>query len=166
AAALRDSLERQGLKTVLCETVHDAPDWSGAYGSSLASIEALKKQYPSLQVFVDVHRDSAIAGVSTKLKTAGEDVAKIMFVVGSNQRLAHPQWQQNQDFSQDLADLLETMAPDIIRGVRVSASRYNQHISTKAMLVEIGSTENTVEEAQRSAALLGEALAQLLAKDV
>ncbi|MEG1997582.1 MAG: stage II sporulation protein P, partial [Clostridiales bacterium] len=106
------------------------------------------------------------AGVSTKLKTAGEDVAKIMFVVGSNQRLAHPQWQQNQDFSQDLADLLETMAPDIIRGVRVSASRYNQHISTKAMLVEIGSTENTVEEAQRSAALLGEALAQLLAKDV
>ncbi len=163
ARALADSLEAMGMKTVLCETVHDSPDWSAAYGNSLASIQALKEKYPSLQLFVDVHRDSSIAGVNTQLSYGDETWAKMMLVVGSNQRLTHDNWKQNQQFSQSVADLLDEKAPGIVRGVRVSASRYNQHLSTKAILVEIGSTDNTVEEACRSATLLGQVLAELMA---
>lgn len=162
ARALADTLNAQGVPTILCETVHDAPDWSSAYDSSMKSIEALKDQYPSLTLFVDVHRDSSIAGVSTQLAWQGENWAKMMFVVGSNQRLQHDHWQENQAFAQKTADLLEEKAPGIIRDVRVSANRYNQHISPQALLVELGSTDNALEEAKRSAVLLGETLAEIM----
>ncbi|MCR4963643.1 MAG: stage II sporulation protein P [Firmicutes bacterium] len=162
ARVLADTLNAKGVPAILCETVHDAPDWSKAYEASFRSIQSLKTQYPTLTLFVDVHRDSAVAGVSTRLSRQGESWAKMMFVVGSNQRLQHDRWQENRAFAQKAADLLEEKAPGIVRDVRVSANRYNQQISPQALLVEVGSNDNAQAEAERSAALLGEALAEIL----
>jgi len=165
AQELLDALRERGIAGVLCETVHDYPDWSSAYGNSLASIEAMKQQYPGLEVFIDVHRDSSIKGVNTILSGASGNMARMMFVVGSDERLAHPLWKENQQFSQQIAAEVEILAPGISRGVRVSASRYNQHISTKAILVEMGSTDNSLAEAQASARLLAEAVSLVLDGD-
>ena len=49
-----------------------------------------------------------------------------------------------------------------MRDSKIYNGRYNQHVGNKAILVEVGSTSNTVEEAKSSAALLGNAIAKLL----
>lgn len=161
AQKLTESLNAQGLPSIYCDTVHDYPDWDLSYASSLASIQKLQEQYPSLTVFIDVHRDSQAPSV---LATAGGNMARMMLVVGSNSRLPHPNWQQNQAFSEQIKQALEARVAGISRGVNVQQGRYNQHISAKAILVEMGSTANTVAEACASAELLAQVLAEVLKK--
>lgn len=159
ALAIEAGLEKQGVSTVVCGTIHDYPDWQLSYVNSLASMKKMKAKYPSIKVFIDVHRDAALEGSSTVLQTKTDKLAKIMLVVGSNKRLWHPNWQQNLAFSQKIGKGLEAACPGILRGVRVQDGRYNQHYSTYAILVEIGSTENTLAQAQKSAAILAGVIA-------
>ena len=159
AQRLAEKLNALGLPAIYCDTVHDYPEWNLSYANSLQSIEALKATYPSLDMFIDVHRDSAADSI---LVNAGGNMARIMMVVGSNTRLPHTNWQQNQAFSEQIKQALETRTPGIMRGVIVQPGRYNQHISTKAILVEMGSTKNSTAEAITSAHLLAEAIAEVL----
>lgn len=159
ALAIESELEKQGVGAVVCNTVHDYPDWQLSYVNSLASMKKLKAQYPSIKVFIDVHRDAALEGTTTVLQTKNDKLAKIMIVVGSNKRLWHPYWQENLAFSQQIGKDLEAACPGILRGVRVQDGRYNQHYSTHAILVEVGSTENTLAQAKKSAAILADVIA-------
>ena len=49
-----------------------------------------------------------------------------------------------------------------MRDSKIYNGRYNQNVGNKALLVEIGSTSNTVEEEKASDTLLGTAIATLL----
>ena len=161
AAALADELQQRGVAVVFDQTLHDSPSYDGAYGSSLASISAIKEENPQLEVYIDVHRDSAIAGVGTTLEAQGQRYARMMFIIGTNEKLEHPLWQQNHAFALSLDEALEELLPGVTRDPRVYSGRYNQHISPEAILVEIGSNDNTQEEAERSAHLLAQALCQV-----
>lgn len=55
------------------------------------------------------------------------------------------------------------MYPGLSLGVRVKDGLYNQFLHSRAVLVEMGTTENSTEEAARSARLLADALADILA---
>ncbi len=162
ALSLQQSLVAQGYASVISDKLHDYPDWSSSYANSLQTIKQIQKQYPSVKVLIDVHRDSSVEGVSTVLATNSGSIAKVMLVVGSNKRAEHPNWQQNLAFSQQIGQALEKMQPGILRGVRVQNGRYNQHMSTQAILVEIGSTDNTLEQAKASTNILAEAIAEVL----
>ncbi len=165
AYSIKLKLESLGIGTILCETIHDYPSWAMSYANSLASLKELKEAYPSLQVFVDVHRDVKPAGGTTVLKTEKGRAAKIMLVVGSDKRLEHPNWRQNLAFAQKIGEKLEGMAPGILRGVRVQDGRYNQHFSPYGILLEMGSTENSLEEARFSAEIVAEVLAEAIYED-
>ncbi len=162
ATALAEALEMQGIGVILLTDVFDAPDWNAAYGNSLAALEKVKKEYPDIELFIDVHRDSAIEGLNTHLASGGIAYARMLLIIGSNDNLPHPNWQSNQAFANSLNDTIDEMLPGIMRLPKVYSGRYNQHIGTQAILVEIGSETNSVEEAKNSAKLLAEALAKLL----
>ena len=158
ARTLAAALEEQGVGVILDESVHDT-DYDSAYEHSLASLEEVAAEYPDIRLFIDVHRDSALAGISTTLNAEGESYARMLLIVGSNERLPHPDWQQNYQFAQTLAAATNKLLPGVMREPRLYSGRYNQHIGPQAILVEIGSTDNTVEEAQRSAQVLAQAIA-------
>lgn len=162
AKSIQAALAEKGINAVVCDTIHDYPNWKLSYQNSLASMKTLKGKYPSIEMFIDVHRDSAIENISTVTKIDGEKVARLMLVVGSNQRLQHDNWKQNLAFAQRIGDLLDQQYPGLLRDVRVQSGRYNQHFSTKAILVEFGSTENTQEQAQKSAYLFADIVSQVL----
>ncbi len=162
AKQLQSSLEKTGIQTVLCETIHDYPEWTKSYANSLESLKKMKKKYPSLQIYIDVHRDAAFEGVSTTFENDGKKAAKVMLIVGSNQRLTHDNWKENLAFSQSIGSLLEKNYPGILRGVRVQDGRYNQHFSPKCILLEVGSTDNTLAEAKASAQMIAKTLSEIL----
>ena len=159
AQKLTENLNALGLPAIYCDTIHDYPDWNLSYANSLKSIQTLAEAYPSLEMFIDVHRDSA---ANSTLMVNGSNMARMMLVVGSDQRLPHPNWQQNRAFSERVKQALEAQTPGITRGVSVQPGRYNQQISPEAILVEIGSTNNSTAEAIASAGLLAEAIAKVL----
>lgn len=57
---------------------------------------------------------------------------------------------------------MENLVPSITRPILFSHRKYNQQLSTGALLLEFGSHANTLEEAKRSAKVVGNALADLL----
>ena len=51
-----------------------------------------------------------------------------------------------------------TLAPGICREVKIKSGRFNQHISTGALLIEIGNNRNTLSEALAACPIIAEAL--------
>lgn len=162
ALALKDSLAKRGIPAVVSDTIHDYPDWQMSYSNSLDTMEAMKKKYPGMEFFIDVHRDAI--GSDDPLTTVidGQEVTRLMLVVGSNQRANHPNWEQNLAFARKIGNALESGAPGILRSVRVQSGRYNQHLSPKAILVEVGCSNSSLEQAENGVDYLAEAIETVL----
>ncbi|KKM11015.1 hypothetical protein SY88_10775 [Clostridiales bacterium PH28_bin88] len=160
AEKLQWALEnRYGLKTVRSETIHDYPDWAKSYANSEKTVRDLLSKNSGLQVLLDIHRD---AGLSERqvVKVNGVETARVLLIVGSNTRLEHPYWKQNLEFARLLAAKMEALYPGLSKGVRVQDGRYNQHLHPRAVLVEVGSTKNSLDEAERAAELVAHAVAE------
>jgi stage II sporulation protein P len=166
AAMAEELSEVLGVPSIHASTVHDWPDWTLSYSKSLKTMTSLVKSYSSLRAVVDIHRDSLPAN-REKLKTAmvgGEKVARVLFVVTDDSSgLAHPNWRKNYHFALELSAEMDKMYPGVSRGVAiVKNARFNQHVHPGAIILEIGGTDNTVEEACRSARLVARALARII----
>ena len=85
-----------------------------------------------------------------------------MLVVGTDKTFPHPDWKENYRFANLLNDKLEEYYPGISRGIILKSERFNQHLSKKAILLEIGSHGNTMEESLNSAKVFAEVLADLI----
>ncbi len=165
--ALRLTLAAYGITAIHDTTVHDNPVYSGAYNRSAEVAEKYLKEYPSIQIVLDLHRDSIEEGGTLIRPTAvveGKKAAQMMLITGvvSTDALPHLQWKQNLTLSTHWQAALDAVSPDLMRPLNLTASRYNQHLSPGWVLVEVGAEGNTVEEAVYSAQLLGRTLAELL----
>lgn len=158
-------LAESGIGGVVDETIHDWPDWNKSYANSLETAENLLAIYPNLRVLIDMHRDAGVSRKNSIATVNGKSAAKIMLVCGSDKRYNHPNWQENQAFMEKIADKMDEMYPGLLRRVSVQSGRYNQHIFNQAILVEMGTTENTIEEVEYSAKLLADVLAVVLGED-
>lgn len=162
ALALKDSLAKRGIPAVIADTIHDYPDWQMSYSNSLDTMEAMKKKYPGMEIFIDVHRDAIGSDDPLTTTIDGQEVTRLMLVVGSNQRANHPNWEQNLAFARKIGNALESGAPGILRSVRVQSGRYNQHLSPKAILVEVGCSNSSLEQAENGVDYLAGAIETVL----
>lgn len=158
-------LEARGIKTVHCREIFDNPAYSGSYDRSLAAIQAQLEKTPSIQIVIDVHRDSIIKEDGTKYKTAceveGKKMAQLMLVVGSNAGgLKHDGWTRNLNYAANLQNRIISKYPTLMRSVNLRKQRFNQHArSPGSMLIEVGSSGNTLTEAIDAAKLFADCLA-------
>lgn len=129
----------------------------GAYARAETYMASLVERYPGARILIDLHRDSPRRD-RTVLGHPDGDYAKILLVVGTDQRLEHPGWRQNLAYSQHLIQIMDDMVPGITRGVEPAPHRYNQHLSPAAILVELGGVDNTLDEAGRSLEVLAAAI--------
>ena len=163
-------LERMGFAVLHDTEIHDAR-YTGAYERSRAAVQRYQKQYPSLQVLLDIHRDAIQQKDGVKIKPTatvnGKKAAQVMIISGcqesGNGVTDFPNWQQNLVFALQLQEKLETAFPGLTRPLFFAPRRYNMHLSPCSLLLEVGSDSNTLEEAAYSGRLIGHALALLLA---
>ncbi len=157
-------LEARGISVVHCREVFDNPSFNGAYGRSLQAITQQLAKTPSIQVIIDIHRDSIVNSNGAICKTActinGEDMAQLMLVMGSNASgLAHDNWRENLNFAVNLQSRLNAKYPALMRPINLREQRFNEHMRTGSMLLEVGSSGNTLPEAIAAAQLFAEVLA-------
>ena len=163
-----DILREAGVEVIHDTTLHDYPSYNGSYSHAAASTKAYLEKYPSIELILDLHRDAADTAsgqLVTKCTIGGENAAQLMFVVGTDTRLSHPDWERNMSLALKLQVLLEQKNPGICRDMNLTRNRYNQHLGNYALLIEIGAAGNTLEEAKRAARELGEAIAILAMND-
>lgn len=158
---LKNSLAKNGVQAAQALDIHDAEDFMKAYSKSVNTASKLVKSYPSMKLLLDLHRDGLPPGVNkSTVNVEGKKGARVLIVLGK----ANPRWQKNKEVAEELIAFAEKKYPGLfIPNIRFAAdARYNQHLSEGAMLLEIGSQLNTLEEANRSAVALGTVLADWL----
>ena len=159
-------LTEMGLTVVHDTGLYDYPEYNGAYDRSLAAVENWLAQYPTIQVVLDVHRDALIGSDGTVYKPIttinGEKCAQVMLVMGSNALYDHPNWMGNLALAVQVQKEMNTLWPTLARPIGLRENRYNQQTAPGAMLVEVGSHGNTLQEALAAARMFARALGAVL----
>jgi len=170
-AVLAENLEKRGIPVVHDRTNHEQYSWKdGLYPRSLETIKKNMEKYSSLKIFLDIHRN-----YNENLKDPdkevviinGERVAKFFVLIGTGEGVSggfadKPNWRENYKFALKITNKANEKYPGLAGDIKVQSGRYNQHISTKAVLIEIGNHLTTLEEAKRTAAYLAEVISEII----
>lgn len=160
---LANALERLGIPTIHETRIHDLPTLDYAYANSERTVKNLLSQHQSIEVVLDIHRDANVPDPVVEI--AGRRVARLLVVVGTAESipLSHPDYHSNSSFAERLYETANSMYPGLMRPIQIRRdARYNQHLHPSSLLIEVGSVENTLEEALLAAELLAHILAQML----
>ncbi len=167
---MADTLNSLGVPTIHCESMFDIESYSAAYSNSEKAIEEYLKKYPSIQYIFDVHRDSLTRANNERIKTVtqinGEDVAQVMFVVGTDSLGAkHPDWVKNLTVASIFQNTLVEKYSTLMRPINLRAASFNAEHAPGSILIEMGTCANTLSEAKKSASHLAETIAEIILTD-
>lgn len=149
---LREKLNDLGVNTIVEES--DITEfirinnwnYNYSYVASRYYIEDAIRKNPSLNFFIDLHRD-ALSKANSTTTIDGKNYAKVLFVVG----LEHSNYQKNLDLANTLNKKIYEKYPTLTRGVITKKGAnvdgiYNQDLHPNMILLELGGNENTIDE--------------------
>lgn len=155
--------EQAGLSVIHDRGVYDYPSYTGSYGRSGAMVEQYLRDNPSISVVLDVHRD-ALASDGIIYKTVAEEdgtcASQVMLLVGTDESgLEHPRWRENLSLALYLQRSIFQTYPTLMRPVALVPQRYNQQLCPGMLILEVGSSGNTLQEALAAIRLFAAAAA-------
>lgn len=130
-------------------------DYGYSYQASRYYIDKRREEYPSLELFIDIHRDSPPKYATTAYYN-DLAYAKVIFIMG----VGYDGAEENIA----MAEYLNAKLPaEITRGVSLGngygvIGAFNQDIGAKSMLIEIGGIDNTIDEINNTCKLLASAI--------
>ncbi len=147
-------LRELGVGVLHSKRPHDPHD-ANAYIRSRRTAVQLLQQNP--MALIDVHRDAAPPDVySTKIQ--GNPVTRVKIVIGRS----NPRFSANLQFAKQLKAELDRSQPGVVQGILLTKGNFNQDLSPRAILVEVGAHTNSRYAAQRGIALFADALPRIL----
>ena len=163
---LEDRLEKADVSTLVLEdNLIDYMNLNNMNHASRykASREFITKDITannSLKLIIDLHRDSIPKAKST-VKINNKSCAKIVFVIGNE----YDTYEQNLDLTNKLNNMIKEKYPALTRGVLIKGGDgnngvYNQDLSPKITLIEIGSDTNTIDEVLNTIELISPIIAE------
>ncbi len=166
-SALTAALEKKGIKSVHCEIMHDKNGYREAYERAEETIRSYLKRYPSIKLVIDLHRDSVVKSSGELVRPVtvvdGKAAAQIMCVVGSNWGGENnDKWETNLALALKLRQELNDSSQSLCRPVYLKEATYNQEIAPYSLLLEVGASGNSIEEALLSAELIADALKNVI----
>ena len=166
---IADILEANGIRVHHDTTINDYPSYNGSYNRSSMNVQNAIQNDSSIKIVLDIHRDAIEGANGEKVKYTftkdGKTGACVMFVVGSNlSGLTHGEWKTNMQFAATLQQHIQSFYPDLMRPINFRSQRFNQHLAPGAVIVEVGTNGNTLEEALFGAECFANALADYLKK--
>ena len=159
-AGVGDQLEKElentyGISTVHDKTIHDIPLRDEGYSKSRTTLEKYLKQYPSIKIAIDLHRDGDVSKDKATLTLNGTSYARAMFVLSTNSAVGN-----NKNVVAALNKILDAQYPGFCRGISYSKYKYNQDLFEGCVLIEVGSNTNRYDEAAASAKPLAKMLSE------
>ena len=155
-------LEANGIPTLHCAVVHDEESYRLSYQRAAESIEKYLSEYPSIQYVFDIHRDSLMRSngelISAVTSINGEACAQVMPVVSGG----FDGYEENLSLALKLRQKLNSKYINLCRPVCLRESLYNQNMAPVSLLLEIGTSGNTLEQAKAGARLTAKAIAELI----
>lgn len=155
ARLLRETYGYQVVhNTTTFDMVDGELDRSRAYSYAQDWLEEYLEENPSIEVIIDLHRDSVDEDNRLVTEIDGKQTAQIMLFNGlsrtsrgSIESLYNPYLQDNLAFSFQLRMAGDSLYPSLYRRIYLKGYRYNLHYRARSLLVEVGAQNNTYEEA-------------------
>lgn len=149
---IKNVLESEGIGVIHDETFHDYPSYQGAYTRALTTINKNLNSHPDIKIVLDIHRDGYVYADGTKLKKVtqinGKETAQVMIVSGSDSMgLENPNWRENLKLGTKVQSAASIMYPTLMRPINLRRERFNLHLTTGSLLIEVGANGNTLSEA-------------------
>lgn len=127
---LAKNLQEKKLQVCYNETLH-IPHNSSAYTRSRVTAKALLDDGAS--AIFDIHRDGASRSFYLT-NYAGKNYSKVRIVIGQS----NPNKEANLQFALWFVSVAETLYPWLIADIYMGSGKYNQDLSSKALLFEMG----------------------------
>lgn len=164
--ALAKSLEAYGLTVVHDREIYDYPSYTGSYARSGEAVQAHLTAHPETAIVIDLHRD-ALGTEDVVYKTVaavdGEASSQLMMLIGTGESgLEHPNWQENLKLALTLQAAVNARYPTLARPISLVKERYNQHLTSGSLILEVGSNGNTLQEALTAVRLYADAIGPVL----
>ncbi|ASA23645.1 stage II sporulation protein P [Paenibacillus donghaensis] len=163
---LSQRLEQRGIGAIHAQDDYatEVPDysWNFSYKYSRLTVKAAMAENQELSQMIDIHRDSQRHGKTTAV-IGGENYAQVYFILGH----ANKNWKKNEAFANQIHQLLEKNYPGVSRGIWGKSAgggnngEYNQTLSDKSVLIEVGGIDNSADELKRTADILADAIADV-----
>jgi stage II sporulation protein P len=123
---------------------------NNAYQYSRGLVQEALATDQDLKFMIDIHRDSQRKTLTTTTIDQ-KSYARLDFIVGE----ANPNFKQNLQLAKDLHALAEKKYPGLSRGIfsknkSTGNGVYNQDLSPRAILIEVGGVDNNLEELQNA----------------
>lgn len=134
-----ERLKAQGFNVEYSKENHNPHDIN-AYNRSRKTAASLLKKNP-VAIF-DVHRD-AVPAEQYESEVKGKEVAQIKLVVGRT----NPNSKTNLEYAKKIKALMDKQKPGLSNGIFVGKGDYNQDLSPRAILIEVGTHKNDKEMA-------------------
>jgi len=162
---LENRLKGYGYNVIHDKSYHDYPAYSGSYGRALQTVQSILNNNPNTEIVFDIHRDAIGSGdtYGPTVKIGEEYAAQLLFVIGTNAGgLEHENWRENLKFAIRVQQKANEMYPGLFKPILLTNSKYNQHVSKAANILEVGATGNTLDQALVSMKYLAKVLSEIL----
>jgi len=130
-------------------------NYNYSYHASNFYLNEALVQYGGFDLIIDFHRDS-IPRESSYITIDNKTYAKMMFVVGGLSKNANAITQR----CNELTSLVNENG--VMKNVMIREAYYNQDVSDRMVLIEVGSDKNTYEEVSNSTKLLADSILKYL----
>ncbi len=156
-------MQHYGYNVVHDTTIYDK-SYSESYDRSLSGVAKLLEENEDTDILFDIHRDAiADSSYAPTVKIGDEEVAQLMFVIGSNGGGSkHDNWNQNLKLAIKIQKKANELYPGLFKPIVLRDSRYNQQLATGASIIEVGATGNTMEQCLASMKYLSKVLSEVL----
>ncbi len=165
---LTELLTEYGLNVIHDRGIYDYPSYTGSYTRAGEAIEQYLQSCPGIRIVLDIHRD-ALGANGVVYKTMAEEegtvASQIMLLVGTDESgLEHPWWRSNLALALYLQNAVNSAFPTLMRPVALVPQRYNQQLTQGSLILEVGSSGNTLREAIAAIRLFARAAGPALAE--
>ncbi len=166
---MSDILNEKGISTLHCSINHDSVQYKDSFLRSRKTILEYLKKYPSIEFVIDLHRDSIMKPNGDLIRPVtlvdSEAVAQVRCIVGSEWGgYECPAWQDNLSLALKLREKLNANYMNLCRPTELREYTYNQELSKYSMMIEIGSSGNSLVEAKRAVELVADAIVSIVAQ--
>ena len=164
---MAETFEAAGIPVLHCTEMFDVQSYQESYSRAAAAIRTYLEKHPSIQIVLDVHRDSVIRADLTRMQPVaeidGEEYAQFMIVTGTDFKGAdHPLWRNNLNFALKIQNNLIGRADSFVRAINLRGAAFNEQYRAGSLLLEVGSCGNTLSQAKRAGALAAIAIADVV----
>ncbi|WP_090437754.1 stage II sporulation protein P [Natronincola peptidivorans] len=155
AEVLKNSFDGHGVEATFDNTPH-IPHDAGAYKRARRTAVQLMREHGA-NALIDVHRD-AVPAEQYITEIEGEPATKVRLVIGRRNQ----NFKANEELAMQVKAVADEMHPELIKDIFYAKGDYNQDLTPRAMLVEMGTYEHTRQRAETAAGYLSEVVTTAL----